>query len=59
VIEVVNDLVDEGVAIHWHGLWMRGKSVKKLVGLRCQNGKYLTLRPDSNKICTDVQPRRK
>jgi FtsP/CotA-like multicopper oxidase with cupredoxin domain len=25
VIDVHNDLSGEGVAIHWHGLWMRGK----------------------------------
>jgi FtsP/CotA-like multicopper oxidase with cupredoxin domain len=27
IVEVQNELLDEGVAIHWHGLWMIGKSV--------------------------------
>jgi FtsP/CotA-like multicopper oxidase with cupredoxin domain len=25
-VDIYNGLTDEGIAIHWHGLWMRGKT---------------------------------
>jgi FtsP/CotA-like multicopper oxidase with cupredoxin domain len=49
IIELHNDLVGENVAIHWHGLWMCGKFVKKRVGLSVQMAWHYLLRS-----CSDV-----